>query len=617
MNCLPIVDRELRVAARKRSTFWLRVAAAGTALLIGGCGLALGKVSGTGTTSMGSSLFHLLTWLCLAAGLFAGLFFTSDCLSEEKREGTLGLLFLTDLRGYDVVLGKLLATSLRGFYALLAVLPIMAVTLFMGGVSVDQYWRSCLALVNALFVSLAAGMAVSALSRDSQKALTATLLVLLLVALGGPVADASVAAARGRSYRLFWTLSSPGFVLVAASGAGRPLYWTALGITQGIGWGLLALACALAPHTWQDRKRAGASTAGSWAYAWRYGGPSRRLRLRSKLLEGQPVAWLTSRERWQSRGLWALAVLAVGCFVTVLVKSPFREAWILWSYVGLFFTLLLYLWAASQGCRFFVEARRSGLLELMLVAPLSSAQIVRGQWQGLLRMFGLPVALLLGVHVAAATLSHLGLQRMTAQTSTVTTSVVTNQSGTVTSRSTVVGTRIKILPTKGGTNTAPATPAFQAANTPRSVAMAVGAAGATAVNSVANLLALCWFGLWMGMTSRSANLATLKTFLFVLVIPGLVISFGSSMVLGMVMAGFAFRAGQGQPGAWLAWWPLLSTLLGAGLSVGTDAGFILWSRKKLYSSLRAQAASSLGQPGLAAPPPAPTVTPAPPLTTAP
>ena len=196
MNCLPIVNRELRVAARKRSTFWLRVAAALTALVIGSGCMILGRLQGTGTSQMGSALFHVLTWLCLAAGLSAGLFFTSDCLSEEKREGTLGLLFLTDLRGYDVVLGKLLATSLRGFYALLAVLPILAITLLMGGITGAQYWKSALALVNALFVSLAAGMAVSALSRDSQKAMTGTLLVLLLLALGGPVADSIIAGTK-------------------------------------------------------------------------------------------------------------------------------------------------------------------------------------------------------------------------------------------------------------------------------------------------------------------------------------------------------------------------------------------------------------------------------------
>src|SRR5687767_11476373 len=116
MTFLPIVGRELRVAARKRSTFWVRVTAAIVALVIGGGFLAMTMFRfGFGTASLGKGLFATLTWLSLAAVLSAGLFFTSDCLSEEKRDGTIGLLFLTDLRGYDVVLGKLLATSLRAF----------------------------------------------------------------------------------------------------------------------------------------------------------------------------------------------------------------------------------------------------------------------------------------------------------------------------------------------------------------------------------------------------------------------------------------------------------------------------------------------------------------------
>src|SRR5437867_73435 len=194
MTFLPVAERELRVAARKRSTFRVRVIAALVAWIIGSGVLVLSRVGpGFGTPSLGKGLFGVLTWLSLAVALSAGLFFTSDCLSEEKREGTLGFLFLTDLRGYDVVLGKLLATSLRGFYALLAFLPILAVTQMMGGVTGAQYWKSTLALVNALFCSLAAGMFISAISRDSQKALTATLLVMLFLALGGPVADGIMA----------------------------------------------------------------------------------------------------------------------------------------------------------------------------------------------------------------------------------------------------------------------------------------------------------------------------------------------------------------------------------------------------------------------------------------
>ena len=108
MTFLPIVDRELRVAARKRNTFYLRVVAALIALIIGGGFMVLSLLPFGGMTpfggrgQLGGPMFAVLTWLSLGTALSAGLFFTSDCVSEEKREGTLGFLFLTDLRGYDV-----------------------------------------------------------------------------------------------------------------------------------------------------------------------------------------------------------------------------------------------------------------------------------------------------------------------------------------------------------------------------------------------------------------------------------------------------------------------------------------------------------------------------------
>src|SRR5881275_1894212 len=158
MTFLPIVARELRVAARKRSTFWLRVIASLVALLLG-CGFLLLTRAGVfPSAGLGAVLFGIVTWMALAAALSAGLFFTSDCLSEEKRDGTLGFLFLTDLRGYDVVLGKLLATSLRCVFGLLALFPILAVTLLMGGVAGGEFWQVSAALVNALFYSLALGL---------------------------------------------------------------------------------------------------------------------------------------------------------------------------------------------------------------------------------------------------------------------------------------------------------------------------------------------------------------------------------------------------------------------------------------------------------------------------
>ena len=335
------------------------------------------------------------------------------------------------------------------------------------------------------------------------------------------------------------------------------------------------------------------------------------LQLRRKLLD-QPVAWLVCRERWQSQGVWAMALLVASGFVAALIGVLPREAWFLWTWIGSLFTLILYLWAASQACRFFVEARRTGLLELLLATPLSERQIVAGHWQALLRMFGLPVLLLLGVHVAGTTLSQVAFQRIATQASTVTTAATTNQGAIVTTHSvSVFGTAR--LPGKARTNAVPAFPRFQPVEATWQTVMAVASAAAAALRTAANLLALCWFGMWMGLTSRTANLATLKTILFVQVIPWFVFAFGGTMVAGLVMAGVFFRSGAPPSAGWLGWWPLLGALLTAALAVAKDVGFIVWSRNKLHSALRDEAARGIGQPRYAAPRPRATVAAAPPI----
>ena len=75
------------------------------------------------------------------------------------------------------------------------------------------------------------------------------------------------------------------------------------------------------------------------------------------------------------------------------------------------------------------------------------------------------------------------------------------------------------------------------------------------------------------MTSRSANLATLKTILFVQIIPWFLIAFGTNMAVALVMSGLPFRGGPTQGASFFAWWPLLSALLAAGVAVAKDIGF--------------------------------------------
>jgi hypothetical protein len=140
-----------------------------------------------------------------------------------------------------------------------------------------------------------------------------------------------------------------------------------------------------------------------------------------------------------------------------------------------------------------------------------------------------------------------------------------------------------------------------------------GAAGLSVLATVANLIALAWFGMWMGMTSRTTNLATLKTLLFVQIIPAMVISFGSAMVIGMIMAGFFARNVGSPPTSWLQWWPLMTAAFATTIAVLKDTGFIIWSRNRLYTSFREQALQSLAQTQAASLPPVISTVPKPPL----
>jgi ABC-type transport system involved in multi-copper enzyme maturation permease subunit len=562
MTFLPIVERELRVAARKQSTFWLRVAAALTGLVIGAALMLLSRFGPLGGAAMGDALFSTLTWLALLAALSAGLFFTADCLSEEKREGTLGFLFLTDLRGYDVAGGKLLASSLRVAFALIAIFPVLSVSFLMGAVSGAHVWRTALALGNALFFSLAAGMMVSALSRDAQKALAATVGLLLLLILGGPVTEGILAETYGHPFKPLLSLASPGYVFVLAGAWGRSPYWLALGVSQAVGWAMLALACLLAPRTWQEKaRRHRGSRLGYWC---RYGGKRRTRALRRKLMDKSPVMWLVSRERWQALSLWLIALVLTGVVAALIVGRASAEYWSAWGPVdGGLGHFLLYLLAASQAGRFFVEARRSRLTELLLASPLDERQIVHGHWRAMVRLFGPPVALLLLAELVGGCFANFNML--------------------------------------GGGRP-------QALNVPRSLLIVATATGA--LSTLASLVALGWFGMWMGTIWRRASLCALTTLAFVKIIPYTLVWFCATLltfavIFPRVIGAGASGLGSGTPINAEFVMIVMTMILPALLNVLVDVGLVIWSRQRLYATFRERAARELGPLRPPPPPPAP------------
>jgi hypothetical protein len=214
----------------------------------------------TATAALSQNLFTAFGVLALAFCLTAGIFLTADCLSEEKREGTLGLLFLTDLRGYDVVLGKLMSTSIRSANGLLAILPIMGLPLLMGGVTRGEFWRVILALLTTLFLSLNLGMFMSALNREARQAMSSTILGLLFLA--GLLPTTWWIA---RVLRIPWPttvslLPSPVHLFTTAFDShyrvpsGPQQFWTSFIIIFSLALTFLALAALVLPKAWQEGK---------------------------------------------------------------------------------------------------------------------------------------------------------------------------------------------------------------------------------------------------------------------------------------------------------------------------------------------------------------------------
>ena len=107
MIFLPIVE----VAARRSQIYRARFVMALIAIIFCAWQLLTFSQGMIAPGSEGQSLFRTLSTLAFIYSLFVGTQVTADCLSAEKRDGTLGLLFLTDLKGYDVILGKLVARS--------------------------------------------------------------------------------------------------------------------------------------------------------------------------------------------------------------------------------------------------------------------------------------------------------------------------------------------------------------------------------------------------------------------------------------------------------------------------------------------------------------------------
>src|SRR5581483_214936 len=194
-------------------------------------------------------------------------------------------------------------------------------------------------------------------------------------------------------------------------------------------------------------------------------------------------------------------------------------------------TFGLTLWLALQVSRFYLEGRKTGFLELLLVTPVGPSDIIRGHWLGLRRLFLLPVALSLTIQLTTALVQAFAIDR---------------QSG---------------FSALGGMD-------FR---TIQLVASLLGAA-----SWLVGLAAVAAFSMWMAVTSQKIMTAVLKTYVFVKIIPYIV------AYIGMALISFGLLAMMGSGSGVMWYYMFLPSLL---ISV-IEIGILVVSQRRMRSHFR-------------------------------
>jgi ABC-type Na+ efflux pump permease subunit len=529
MTFLPIVSRELRLASRRRGTYWLRSGAALLVMLVGTWVFVMFRMEPPKDLAM--TLFCILTGGSVLFAILSGPRSTADSISEEKREGTLGLLFLTDLRGYDVVLGKLVAGSLSSIYCIVAVLPMMAIPLLMGGgITLAEFVRTSLVTVNALLFSLTLGIFVSAMSHSAQRAAALSALLLLFFAGIVPAFGALIAGfTKAQSVNLLFLMPSVGFsYYLAFDGpykSSSSWFWVSMAIIHGASWVCLVLASLTARRSWQDRPKGDRSLRWrDWWNNWTYGHPRTRASFRRHLLEISPPLWLVARIRSKPMIVWIFLGLTASGWGWGW--WAFRHEWLnagVYVCTAAVLNLALRCWFAGEVTRVLAEARRVGALELLLSTPLSVSDILRGQWLALVRQFLGPVLTVLVIECVF-----------------------------------MLWTVREAVPDEE-----------------RLFWFALWIAGMVLFAS--DLVALYWVGMWQGLTAKNPVRAAGGSLLRVLVVPWIAYCL---VLLIIILGEFTQQPYHRNPG-----WKFFVGLW-FGLGVGADLAFGAWARQKLLTEFR-------------------------------
>jgi ABC-type transport system involved in multi-copper enzyme maturation permease subunit len=391
MVCLPLIERELRVALRKQrpaqSRFKVAALAAGGSVLI----LLLGAV--TGDRSLGRALEQ---FLCVASLYFVlqAPMLTAGVLAEERRNQTLGLLFLSGLGATEVFASKFLSSALVAFTNLLAIFPMLALPFLIGGVSFDLFLATLCALPALMLLALALSLLASVLTREDGAAVAlAIVLGALLCALTPAIYLAQSHFSPGARLSLWWLRLSPAYgahLVWSGFSSGfspgqRAEFWQNLALTLGWSGSALGAAAFALKRLWREREVEQAG--GGWRNRWRgfiHGGRESRRRLGRLWLDANPFVWLAARDCQPARLGWLVVGGIVLAWLSCWALWPARWPNVLNSFITAILLNSVLAWLNRHtAAQAIAQGRRDGAYELLLTTPLTPGHIVSGALEAL------------------------------------------------------------------------------------------------------------------------------------------------------------------------------------------------------------------------------------------
>ena len=362
MNAAAVIVRELRAESRRAANYWLRVLAAGALILVLASIMLGAQLS---LSALGAALFAGLNQTFLFALWILVPLMTADCISREKREGTLGLLFLTPLSVLDVIAGKAAIHVLRALTLFLAALPVLVLPLVLGGVEWRWVLMAAVVQANAVLLGIAAGIYAS-----TRGGSTIQVMVLAEVCALGLAAISSFGH----------------YLLILATWRGSTMF-------GGLAWFVgVSISCSLMlfvlilrasisrlTATWQEESAAREqprwvkifSNSDFWRAFFRWN--------TSRTLDRNPMAWLQEYS-WTAR-LTKWGWLVVVLLAEFVLLSDFDSPNSLRGQALVASALALSVAFSAVGS--FRREQATGLLELLLVTPLTVRQFLGGRFWGI------------------------------------------------------------------------------------------------------------------------------------------------------------------------------------------------------------------------------------------